>query len=69
MCLMHIIENLLETYLANFLQSSLPVRPATKAEQMRECLRALKQNHKVNTTLLHDLDYRSLLYKFFTAGN
>ncbi|GMP55560.1 hypothetical protein CsSME_00020341 [Camellia sinensis var. sinensis] len=28
------------------LQSSLPVRPATKAEQMRECLRSLKQNHK-----------------------
>ncbi|GLU01543.1 hypothetical protein SLE2022_188490 [Rubroshorea leprosula] len=25
---------------------SLPVRPATKAEQMRECLRSLKQNHK-----------------------
>ncbi|XP_027346267.1 chromatin assembly factor 1 subunit A-B [Abrus precatorius] len=24
----------------------LPVRPATKAEQMRECLRSLKQNHK-----------------------
>ncbi|CAA2937319.1 UBX domain-containing 1 [Olea europaea subsp. europaea] len=30
------------------LQSSLPVRPATKAEQMRECLRNLKQNHKDN---------------------
>ncbi|XP_039020844.1 eukaryotic translation initiation factor 3 subunit A-like [Hibiscus syriacus] len=28
------------------LQSALPVRPATKAEQMRECLRSLKQNHK-----------------------
>lgn len=28
-------------------QSSLPVRPATKAEQMRECLRSLKQNNKV----------------------
>ncbi|XP_022734404.1 caldesmon isoform X1 [Durio zibethinus] len=27
-------------------KSSLPVRPATKAEQMRECLRSLKQNHK-----------------------
>ncbi|KAH6776820.1 ubiquitin-associated domain-containing protein [Perilla frutescens var. hirtella] len=27
-------------------KSSLPVRPATKAEQMRECLRTLKQNHK-----------------------
>ncbi|KAE8076244.1 hypothetical protein FH972_014907 [Carpinus fangiana] len=27
-------------------KSSLPIRPATKAEQMRECLRALKQNHK-----------------------
>ncbi|KAM1105188.1 hypothetical protein ACFX19_013689 [Malus domestica] len=26
--------------------SSLPIRPATKAEQMRECLRSLKQNHK-----------------------
>lgn len=25
---------------------SLPVRPATKTEQMRECLRSLKQNHK-----------------------
>ncbi|XP_042516143.1 stress response protein NST1-like isoform X2 [Macadamia integrifolia] len=25
---------------------SLPVRPATKAERMRECLRSLKQNHK-----------------------
>jgi hypothetical protein len=30
----------------------LPVRPATKQEQMRECLRSLKQSHKVNTTLL-----------------
>ncbi|CAI9776114.1 unnamed protein product [Fraxinus pennsylvanica] len=29
-------------------KSSLPVRPATKAEQMRECLRNLKQNHKDN---------------------
>ncbi|XP_008224524.1 PREDICTED: vicilin-like seed storage protein At2g18540 [Prunus mume] len=27
-------------------KSSLPIRPATKAEQMRECLRSLKQNHK-----------------------
>ncbi|KAK6122880.1 hypothetical protein DH2020_043406 [Rehmannia glutinosa] len=27
-------------------KSFLPVRPATKAEQMRECLRTLKQNHK-----------------------
>ncbi|XP_044479336.1 chromatin assembly factor 1 subunit A-B-like [Mangifera indica] len=27
-------------------KSSLPVRPATKVEQMRECLRSLKQNHK-----------------------
>ncbi|KAL3506416.1 hypothetical protein ACH5RR_031798 [Cinchona calisaya] len=27
-------------------KSSLPVRPATKAQQMRECLRSLKQNHK-----------------------
>ncbi|XP_050215845.1 uncharacterized protein LOC126666952 [Mercurialis annua] len=27
-------------------KSSLPVRPATKAEQMRECLRTLKQTHK-----------------------
>ncbi|CAH9061752.1 unnamed protein product [Cuscuta epithymum] len=27
-------------------KSSLPVRPATKIEQMRECLRILKQNHK-----------------------
>ncbi|KAL2242520.1 chromatin assembly factor 1 subunit A [Sesamum indicum] len=27
-------------------KSFLPVRPATKAEQMRECLRAIKQNHK-----------------------
>ncbi|XP_075512102.1 uncharacterized protein LOC142547615 [Primulina tabacum] len=27
-------------------KSSLPVRPATKTEQMRECLRTLKQNHK-----------------------
>ncbi|XP_010522396.1 PREDICTED: vicilin-like seed storage protein At2g18540 [Tarenaya hassleriana] len=27
-------------------KTSLPVRPATKAEQMRECLRSLKQNHK-----------------------
>ncbi|KAI4372826.1 hypothetical protein MLD38_011010 [Melastoma candidum] len=27
-------------------KSSLPVRPATKAEQMRECLRSLKQNHR-----------------------
>lgn len=26
-------------------KSSLPVRPATKAEQMRECLRSLKQNN------------------------
>ncbi|XVF29112.1 hypothetical protein REPUB_Repub15cG0091700 [Reevesia pubescens] len=29
-------------------KSFLPVRPATKAEQMRECLRSLKQNHKDN---------------------
>ncbi|XP_043719946.1 vicilin-like seed storage protein At2g18540 [Telopea speciosissima] len=27
-------------------KSSLPVRPATKAERMRDCLRSLKQNHK-----------------------
>ncbi|KAJ4723211.1 UBX domain-containing protein 1 [Melia azedarach] len=27
-------------------KSSLPVRPATKVERMRECLRSLKQNHK-----------------------
>ncbi|KAF7836995.1 UBX domain-containing protein 1 [Senna tora] len=27
-------------------KSTLPVRPATKSEQMRECLRSLKQNHK-----------------------
>ncbi|KAL5781403.1 hypothetical protein ACOSP7_006432 [Xanthoceras sorbifolium] len=27
-------------------KSSLPIRPATKTEQMRECLRSLKQNHK-----------------------
>ncbi|KAB1213667.1 UBX domain-containing protein 1-A [Morella rubra] len=27
-------------------KTSLPIRPATKAEQMRECLRSLKQNHK-----------------------
>lgn len=27
-------------------KSHLPVRPATKAEQMRECLRSLKQSHK-----------------------
>ncbi|KAJ4846023.1 hypothetical protein Tsubulata_002538, partial [Turnera subulata] len=27
-------------------KSSLPVRPATKQEKMRECLRSLKQNHK-----------------------
>ena len=37
--------------LVSELQSSLPVRPATKAEQMRECLRSLKQNHKVNKIL------------------
>ncbi|XP_028090278.1 UBX domain-containing protein 1-like isoform X2 [Camellia sinensis] len=29
-------------------KSLVPVRPATKAEQMRECLRSLKQNHKDN---------------------
>ncbi|GAB2267236.1 hypothetical protein Dimus_002221 [Dionaea muscipula] len=27
-------------------KSMLPVKPATKAEQMRECLRSLKKNHK-----------------------
>ncbi|KAE9452912.1 hypothetical protein C3L33_15190, partial [Rhododendron williamsianum] len=27
-------------------KSSLPVRPATKTDQMRDCLRSLKQNHK-----------------------
>ncbi|XP_009374567.2 UBX domain-containing protein 4 isoform X1 [Pyrus x bretschneideri] len=27
-------------------KSFVPIRPATKAEQMRECLRSLKQNHK-----------------------
>ncbi|XP_042490351.1 plant UBX domain-containing protein 2-like [Macadamia integrifolia] len=27
-------------------KSLLPVRPATKAERMRDCLRSLKQNHK-----------------------
>ncbi|KAH7521749.1 hypothetical protein FEM48_Zijuj07G0065500 [Ziziphus jujuba var. spinosa] len=27
-------------------KSFLPIRPATKVEQMRECLRSLKQNHK-----------------------
>ncbi|KAJ9154002.1 hypothetical protein P3X46_027383 [Hevea brasiliensis] len=27
-------------------KSSLPVRPATKTEQMRECLRIIKQSHK-----------------------
>ncbi|XP_048334152.1 uncharacterized protein LOC112490168 isoform X1 [Ziziphus jujuba] len=30
------------------LQSFLPIMPATKVEQMRECLRSLKQNHKEN---------------------
>ncbi|KAA8527920.1 hypothetical protein F0562_035211 [Nyssa sinensis] len=29
-------------------KSTLPIRPATKTEQMRECLRSLKQNHKDN---------------------
>lgn len=29
------------------LQSALPVRPATKAERMRDCLRNLKQQNKV----------------------
>ncbi|KAH9298925.1 hypothetical protein KI387_030607, partial [Taxus chinensis] len=29
-------------------KASLPVRPATKAEQMRDCLRSLKHNHKDN---------------------
>jgi hypothetical protein len=28
-------------------QPFLPIRPASKAEQMRECLRSLKQAHKV----------------------
>ncbi|MQM05039.1 hypothetical protein Taro_037841 [Colocasia esculenta] len=27
-------------------KSSLPIKPATKAERMRDCLRSLKQNHK-----------------------
>ncbi|KAK4768537.1 hypothetical protein SAY87_003678 [Trapa incisa] len=31
-------------------KTSLPIRPATKAEQMRECLRSLKQNHKEDDT-------------------
>lgn len=31
------------------LQTFLPVKPVTKVEQMRECLRSLKQNHKVNS--------------------
>jgi hypothetical protein len=29
------------------MQSALPVRPATKAERMRDCLRNLKQQNKV----------------------
>lgn len=28
-------------------QTMLPIKPVTKLEQMRECLRSLKQNHKV----------------------
>ncbi|KAF3456573.1 hypothetical protein FNV43_RR01227 [Rhamnella rubrinervis] len=32
-------------------KSSLPIRPATRVEQMRECLRSLKQNYKVNRCL------------------
>jgi hypothetical protein len=35
--------------ISNFcMQSFLPIRPATKTERMRECLRSLKQNHKVH---------------------
>ncbi|PIA25781.1 hypothetical protein AQUCO_10800039v1 [Aquilegia coerulea] len=32
-------------------KSFLPVRPATKAERMRDCLRSLKHNHKASTTV------------------
>lgn len=58
-CILNAILTLLTPVLMNFsgivvskLQMSLPVRPATKAEQMRECLRSLKQNHKVNNSKL-----------------
>lgn len=37
------------------IQSSLPIRPATKAEQMRECLRTLKQNNKVSFKFCYGL--------------
>lgn len=43
------------------LQSSLPVRPATKVEQMRECLRSLKQNHKVIQLVDWTLDYNLVI--------
>ena len=33
-------------------QSYVPVKPVTKLEQMRECLRSLKQNHKVNSIVI-----------------
>ncbi|KAF3456577.1 hypothetical protein FNV43_RR01231 [Rhamnella rubrinervis] len=33
-------------------KSSLPIRPATRVEQMRECLRSLKQNYKERVSAL-----------------
>ncbi|XP_031480592.1 uncharacterized protein LOC116250796 isoform X2 [Nymphaea colorata] len=37
-------------------KASLPVRPASKAEQMRDCLRSLKQNHKVMHIIRYFVD-------------
>lgn len=43
------LKFVLKASLMSKLQTFLPVKPVTKVEQMRECLRSLKQNHKVNS--------------------
>ncbi|RYR23595.1 hypothetical protein Ahy_B03g068799 isoform B [Arachis hypogaea] len=50
-------------------KSFLPVRPATKAEQMRECLRSLKQNHKEDDTRVKKAFQTLLTYVGNVARN
>ncbi|KAK3000936.1 hypothetical protein RJ639_020751 [Escallonia herrerae] len=50
-------------------KKSLPIRPATKAEQMRECLRFLKQNNKDDDTKVKTAFSTLLTYLKNVASN
>lgn len=47
------------------MQSALPVRPATKAERMRDCLRNLKQQNKVQYVVFPFRSAYSFLFNMF----